>query len=126
VNLRKLVADTSIKGLTWDPVGEYLATQIEDRSMKVWRTSDWKEEACIKTPFQSKQSSFFARCTWSPEGSLIIAPNAVLDDDQRPCAVLIRRHEWGDQLERDSLLGHTGTVQVAVSHPTMFFSRISN
>jgi len=112
-NLRKLNGSTLIKGVTWDPVGEYLAAQVADISMKVWRTSDWKEEASIKSPFQGKDDSFFFRCTWSPEGSVIVGPNAVVG--QRPGAVLIKRHEWSEQSERDSLLGHSSTVQVAVS-----------
>ena len=34
-----------VKGVTWDPVGKYIATQADDKTLKVWRTSDWQVEA---------------------------------------------------------------------------------
>ena len=39
-------------GVTWDPVGKYLATQSADKTLRVWRTSDWGEEARISEPFE--------------------------------------------------------------------------
>lgn len=40
-----------VKGLTWDPVGKYIASQADDHSLKVWRTVDWQMEANITKPF---------------------------------------------------------------------------
>ena len=40
-----------VKGLTWDPVGKYIASQADDRSLKVWRTMDWQLETNITKPF---------------------------------------------------------------------------
>lgn len=40
-----------VKGLTWDPVGKYIASQADDHSLKVWRTLDWQLEANITKPF---------------------------------------------------------------------------
>ena len=40
-----------VKGLTWDPVGKYIASQADDRSLKVWRTLDWQLETSITKPF---------------------------------------------------------------------------
>lgn len=40
-----------VKGLTWDPVGKYIASQADDHSLKVWRTLDWQMEANITKPF---------------------------------------------------------------------------
>ena len=36
-------------GVTWDPVGVYLATASDDKSVIIWRTNDWQEGAfdCI-------------------------------------------------------------------------------
>lgn len=51
-----------VKGVTWDPVGEYLATQSDDRSVKIWRTTDWQMEAEVRKPFaDSPGSTFFRR-----------------------------------------------------------------
>ena len=57
-----------VKGVTWDPVGKYLASQSDDRSLRVWRTLDWQQEAVVTEPFEEvrhlhnyKFSSFFFR-----------------------------------------------------------------
>ena len=31
-----------VKGLAWDPMGSYLASAAEDRTLIVWRSSDWQ------------------------------------------------------------------------------------
>ena len=41
-----------VKGVVFDPVGKYLASQSDDRSLRVWRTSDWREEAAVTAPFE--------------------------------------------------------------------------
>ncbi|KAJ3929947.1 MAG: WD40-repeat-containing domain protein, partial [Lentinula lateritia] len=41
-----------IKGVCWDPVGEFLATQSNDRFVKIWYTSDWSLEAEVKKLFE--------------------------------------------------------------------------
>lgn len=46
-----------VKGLTWDPVGKYIASQADDRSLKVWRTLDWQLETSITKPFDEVRSS---------------------------------------------------------------------
>lgn len=40
------------QGVTWDPVGTYLASQSDDKSLKVWKTLDWKLETTITKPFR--------------------------------------------------------------------------
>jgi len=41
-----------VKGVTWDPVGKYLASQSDDKSLRIWRTRDWQQEAVITEPFK--------------------------------------------------------------------------
>lgn len=40
-----------VKGVTWDPVGRYLASQADDKSLRIWRTTDWTTEEKIIDPF---------------------------------------------------------------------------
>ena len=40
-----------VKGLAWDPVGKYIASQADDKSLRVWRTADWHCERVIREPF---------------------------------------------------------------------------
>jgi protein HIRA/HIR1 len=54
-----------VKGVCWDPVGEFLATQSDDRTVKIWRTTDWQLEAEVSKPFEdSPGSTFFRRLRW--------------------------------------------------------------
>lgn len=46
-----------VKGLTWDPVGKYIASQADDHSLKVWRTVDWQMEANITKPFSEVRTA---------------------------------------------------------------------
>ena len=41
-----------VKGVTWDPIGKYMASQSDDKNLNVWRTSDWQLEAQISEPFE--------------------------------------------------------------------------
>ena len=45
------------KGVCWDPIGSYLASQSDDRTVKIWKTLDWKLEKTITSPFE-KVSNF--------------------------------------------------------------------
>lgn len=47
-----------VKGLTWDPVGKYIASQADDHSLKVWRTMDWQLETNITKPFSEVRLNF--------------------------------------------------------------------
>lgn len=42
-----------VKGVSWDPIGSYLASQSDDKSVIVWRCSDWTIIQRITAPFQS-------------------------------------------------------------------------
>lgn len=50
-----------VKGVCWDPVGEFLATQSDDRTVKIWRTTDWGLEAEVRKPFEDSPGTFFRR-----------------------------------------------------------------
>ena len=41
-----------VKGVTWDPIGKYLASQSDDRTVRIWRAYSWKAEAVISEPFK--------------------------------------------------------------------------
>jgi len=40
-----------VKGLVFDPVGKYLASQSDDKTLRIWKTSDWSQDAVIEKPF---------------------------------------------------------------------------
>ena len=45
-----------VRGLSWDPVGKYLASSGDDNALILWRTSDWKLERRITGPFSGSTS----------------------------------------------------------------------
>ena len=56
-----------VKGVTWDPIGKYLASQSDDRTVRIWRTYDWKSETVISEPFREVGSLFFhIKCNNKP------------------------------------------------------------
>ncbi len=40
-----------VKGLVFDPVGKYLASQSDDKTLRIWKTSDWSQDTIIEKPF---------------------------------------------------------------------------
>lgn len=51
-----------VKGVCWDPIGEYLATQSDDKTVKIWNTDDWSCRATVDAPFKrSPGNTFFRR-----------------------------------------------------------------
>ncbi|KAH9977687.1 WD40-repeat-containing domain protein [Lactifluus volemus] len=107
-----------VKGVCWDPVGEFLATQSDDRSVKIWRTTDWELEAEVRKPFEdSPGSTFFRRLSWSPDGAHITASNATNNKGFVFIAAVIARNSWTSEI---SLVGHENTVEVAAYNPHIF------
>jgi protein HIRA/HIR1 len=80
-----------VKGVAWDPVGTYLASQGDDKAVIVWRTEDWSKVAVIKDPFARTvgSSTFSLRLCWSPDGRCLTAVNAT-NNSQRTAAMLDR------------------------------------
>ena len=48
-----------VKGVAWDPIGKYLASQSDDRTVRVWRTYDWKAETVVSEPFKEVLTSTY-------------------------------------------------------------------
>ena len=103
-----------VKGVCWDPVGEFLATSSDDRTVKIWRTTDWGLEAEIKKPFEDSPGTFFRRLryvqisftdvyaevasSWSPDGAHITASNATNNKGYVFIAAVIARNSWTSEI----------------------------
>ncbi|KAJ3331686.1 HIR complex subunit [Blyttiomyces sp. JEL0837] len=115
--LKKLDAHTEfVKGITWDPVGKYMATQSDDKTVKIWRVSDWAVEHEISEPYETASSpTFFRRLSWSPDGSAIVTANG--ENGNVPVAPVISRDDWSSNV---CLVGHHGPIEVACFNPCIF------
>ncbi|CAI2173761.1 11228_t:CDS:10 [Funneliformis geosporum] len=105
-----------VKGVTWDPVGEFLATESDDKTVKVWRTSDWKIQAEISEPYASSPTTtFYRRLSWSPDGSHVATANGA--QGPVPVAAIFNRGEWRPDV---SLVGHDSAIEVVSFNPVIF------
>lgn len=89
-----------VQGVCWDPLNKYLATLSSDRFFRIFDVQTKKivqrnyksvlpvpstnplHEKRIRLFHDDTLQTFFRRLTFSPEGSLIVVPTGVADDEE--------------------------------------------
>ena len=105
-----------VKGVCWDPIGKYLASQSDDRSLRVWRTEDWSLETQLTEPFNNcSGTTHLLRLSWSPDGRNIVTAHAL--NNAFPVSHIVDRNNWQSD---KSLVGHQKAIEVASFNPNLF------
>ena len=109
-----------VKGVAWDPIGRYIASQGDDRAAIIWDAREWRPAARIEAPFQrTSQKTLYRRLCWSGDGQFLCCPHAF----KKPVniATVLKRPAAGSEWKEEcDFVGHTDPVVCAAFNPRAF------
>ncbi len=139
--LGKGIHSSTVKGVTFDPAGTYLASSGDDPSVCVWRAhDDWGLEKRIDSSsgifrkwsendsHSLSSQSLFRRLSWSTDGAYICSTNAVVKN--KHVASTISREGWAVSSAKSTasgaanLVGHKQPVVACRHCPFLLDARV--
>ena len=84
--------------------------QSDDKTLKIWRISDWKLEATVSDPFEEcGGTTHVLRLNWSPDGQYVVSSHAM--NNGGPVAKIIERDGWRARMD---FVGHRRAITSVV------------
>lgn len=101
-----------VQGVAWDPKNRFLVTLSSDRSFRTYDVSNFKmvaKSTKCTLPLPASHplhghtqrlyhddtlQTFFRRCSFSPDGALVVAPSGVLDGVKQHASFIYLRNNW--------------------------------
>jgi protein HIRA/HIR1 len=114
--IARLKHDGMVKGVSWDPMGKFVSSASDDQSVKVWRCSDWGQEATVVEPYQKQGRAFFRRLSWSPDG-VYVATSHGYKEPQHISPLLRRTKDFAIECD---FVGHSKAVVSVRFNPAIF------
>jgi len=116
---RSLHQHTSfVKGLSFDPVGKYMASCGTDNLIIIWDCDSWAVSACLSEPMRgTSDRSMFRRMSWAPDGASLCTSSAT--KASKHIGVVLRRGSWEATAD---LVGHDGQSTCCRFCPTVMTS----
>lgn len=105
-----------VKGVAWDPMGKYISSASDDKSVAIWRCVDWQQEHKVDQPYQKEGRTFFRRLSWSPDG-VYIATSHGYKDPQHISPLLRRTKDFAIECD---FVGHQKAIISARFNPVIF------
>lgn len=114
-----------VKGVAWDPLGEYIASQSDDNSVIIWGlgTAAIEQVAKIQEPCLSisETTAFSTKISWSPDGSKLAVASKITKVQSSAFITLFinRKHNW-TLVARKAHDHLKGMVTVSKFNPKLF------
>ena len=82
-----------VKGISFDPIGKYLASCGSDNMVIIWDCDNWSEVQSLSEPMEGiADRSIFRRMSWAPDGSSLCISSAT--KSSKPVGMVLRRGTW--------------------------------
>ena len=90
--------------------GKYVASQSDDKTVRIWKTADWKQETVVTEPFEEcGGTTHVLRLDWSPDGQYLVSAHAM--NGGGPTAQIVEREGW--KTDKD-FVGHRKAITCVV------------